>query len=160
MTAAAGYEAKPKADTDPLSIDIRLHTISSTGLYLSFFSYLFPSLYPPQDPLNTVLGGPGLIYLLRGSHLSGINETNLKSLVVRTSFFHICQSLNIFLILSLTCLLLFDVLIIDHLSLFVNPFLIFFYIFLLFIKIILIVYNYLEYLHTFFRFSVSSPRII
>ena len=94
MTAAAGYEAKPKADTDPLSIDIRLHTISSTGLYLSFFSYLFPSLYPPQDPLNTVLGGPGLIYLLRGSHLSGINETNLKSLVVRTSFFNICQFLE------------------------------------------------------------------
>ena len=89
-----------------------------------------------------------------------INETKLKSLVVRISFFHICQSLNIFLILSLTCLLLFDVLIIDHLSLFVNPFLIFFYIFLLFIKIILIVYNYLEYLHTFFRFSVLNPRII
>ena len=124
MTAAAGYEAKPKADTDPLSIDIRLHTISSTGLYLSFFSYLFPSLYPPQDPLNTVLGGPGLIYLLRGSHLSGINETNLKSLVVRTSFFNICQFLETLDEVIVSGLVfLFVVFILSDGVLFVNAFL-------------------------------------
>lgn len=124
MTAAAGYEAKPKADTDPLSIDIRLHTISSTGLYLSFFSYLFPSLYPPQDPLNTVLGGPGLIYLLRGSHLSGINETNLKSLVVRTSFFNICQFLKTLDEVTVSGLVfLFVVFILSDGVLFVNAFL-------------------------------------
>ena len=124
MTAAAGYEAKPKADSDPLSIDIRLHTISSTGLYLSFFSYLFPSLYPPQDPLNTVLGGPGLIYLLRGSHLSGINETNLKSLVVRTSFFNICQFLETLDEVIVSGLVfLFVVFILSDGVLFVNAFL-------------------------------------
>ena len=124
MTAAAGYEAKPKADTDSLSIDIRLHTISSTGLYLSFFSYLFPSLYPPQDPLNTVLGGPGLIYLLRGSHLSGINETNLKSLVVRTSFFNICQFLETLDEVIVSGLVfLFVVFILSDGVLFVNAFL-------------------------------------
>ena len=124
MTAAAGYEAKPKADTDPLSIDIRLHTISSTGLYLSFFSYLFPSLYPPQDPLNTVLGDPGLIYLLRGSHLSGINETNLKSLVVRTSFFNICQFLETLDEVIVSGLVfLFVVFILSDGVLFVNAFL-------------------------------------
>ncbi len=124
MTAAAGYEAKPKADTDPLSIDIRLHTISSTGMYLSFFSYLFPSLYPPQDPLNTVLGGPGLIYLLRGSHLSGINETNLKSLVVRTSFFNICQFLETLDEVIVSGLVfLFVVFILSDGVLFVNAFL-------------------------------------
>ncbi|MCI8982656.1 MAG: hypothetical protein HFG78_09680 [Hungatella sp.] len=124
MTAAAGYEAKPKADTDPLSIDIRLHTISSTGLYLSFFSYLFPSLYPPQDLLNTVLGGPGLIYLLRGSHLSGINETNLKSLVVRTSFFNICQFLETLDEVIVSGLVfLFVVFILSDGVLFVNAFL-------------------------------------
>ena len=124
MTAAAGYEAKPKADTDPLSIDIRLHTISSTGLYLSFFSYLFPSLYPPQDPLNTVLGGPGLIYLLRGSHLSGINETNLKSLVVRTSFFNICQFLEtLYEVIVSGLVFLFVVFILSDGVLFVNAFL-------------------------------------
>jgi hypothetical protein len=124
LTAAAGYEAKPKADTDPLSIDIRLHTISSTGLYLSFFSYLFPSLYPPQDPLNTVLGGPGLIYLLRGSHLSGINETNLKSLVVRTSFFNICQFLETLDEVIVSGLVfLFVVFILSDGVLFVNAFL-------------------------------------
>ncbi len=124
MTAAAGYEAKPKADTDPLSIDIRLHTISSTGLYLSFFSNLFPSLYPPQDPLNTVLGGPGLIYLLRGSHLSGINETNLKSLVVRTSFFNICQFLETLDEVIVSGLVfLFVVFILSDGVLFVNAFL-------------------------------------
>lgn len=124
MTAAAGYEAKPKADTDPLSIDIRLHTISSTGLYLSFFSYLFPSLYPPQYPLNTVLGGPGLIYLLRGSHLSGINETNLKSLVVRTSFFNICQFLETLDEVIVSGLVfLFVVFILSDGVLFVNAFL-------------------------------------
>lgn len=124
MTAAAGYEAKPKADTDPLSIDIRLHTISSTGLYLSFFSYLFPSLYPPQDLLNTVLGGPGLIYLLRGSHLSGINETNLKSLVVCTSFFNICQFLETLDEVTVSGLVfLFVVFILSDGVLFVNAFL-------------------------------------
>ena len=124
MTAAAGYEAKPKADTDPLSIDIRLHTISSTGLYLSFFSYLFPSLYPPQDPLNTVLGGPGLIYLLRGSHLSGINETNLKSLEVRTYFFNICQFLETLDEVIVSGLVfLFVVFILSDGVLFVNAFL-------------------------------------